>query len=87
MAMAIPLIAVALLTSWLLRRSMTVPLQRVIGFANTMAAGDLSARFDGASRGEFGELAKALKPEQQVKFTFQQQGKDFVIIAVERVKP
>ena len=33
------------------------------------------------------ELAKALKPEQQVKFTFQQQGKDFVIIAVERVKP
>ena len=33
------------------------------------------------------ELAKALKPEQQVKFTFQQQGKDFVITAVERVKP
>ena len=33
------------------------------------------------------ELAKALKPEQQVKFTFQQQGKDFVITAVERIKP
>ncbi|WP_313315506.1 efflux RND transporter periplasmic adaptor subunit [Pulveribacter sp.] len=33
------------------------------------------------------DLAKALKPEQQVKFTFQQQGKDFVITAVERIKP
>ena len=52
MAMAVPLIAVALLASWLLRRSMVGPLQKAIGFANTMAAGDLSARFDGASRGE-----------------------------------
>lgn len=33
------------------------------------------------------ELAKSLKPEQQVQFTFQQQGKDFVITAVERIKP
>ena len=33
------------------------------------------------------ELAKTLKPEQQVRITFQQQGKDFVIIAVERIKP
>jgi aerotaxis receptor len=60
MAMAVPLIAVALLASWMLRRSMVGPLQKAIQFANTMAAGDLSARFDGPSRGEFGELAKAL---------------------------
>ncbi|MCI5068978.1 efflux RND transporter periplasmic adaptor subunit, partial [Acidovorax sp.] len=33
------------------------------------------------------ELATTLKPEQQVRFTFQQQGKDFVITAVERIKP
>ena len=33
------------------------------------------------------ELAKGLKPEQQVRFTFRQQGKDFVITAVERTKP
>ncbi|HVL44686.1 MAG TPA: efflux RND transporter periplasmic adaptor subunit [Acidovorax sp.] len=33
------------------------------------------------------ELAQALKPEQQVQFTFQQQGRDFVITAVERIKP
>ena len=33
------------------------------------------------------ELAKGLKPEQLVRFTFRQQGKDFVITAVERIKP
>jgi len=33
------------------------------------------------------ELATTLEPEQQVRFTFQQQGKDFVITAVERIKP
>jgi len=33
------------------------------------------------------ELAQALKPEHQVQFTFQQQGRDFVITAVERIKP
>ena len=35
-------------------------LNDAIRFANTMAAGDLSARFKGATTGEFGELAKAL---------------------------
>ncbi|MDR7153088.1 aerotaxis receptor [Hydrogenophaga palleronii] len=60
MAMAIPLLGVSVLAAWLLRRIMVGPLQKAIRFANTMAAGDLSARFEGASRGEFGELAKAL---------------------------
>ncbi|WP_127807151.1 PAS domain-containing methyl-accepting chemotaxis protein [Hydrogenophaga sp. NH-16] len=60
MAMAAPLIGVALLATWMLRRSMVTPLRQSILFANTMAAGDLSARFETTSRGEFGELAKAL---------------------------
>ncbi|PKO69227.1 MAG: chemotaxis protein [Betaproteobacteria bacterium HGW-Betaproteobacteria-16] len=59
-AMVIPLIGMAVLAAWLLRRSMTTPLQKAIQFANTMAAGDLSTRFQGAGNGEFGELAKAL---------------------------
>ena len=60
LAMAVPLIGVAVLASWLLRRSMLKPLKEAVLFANTMAAGDLSARFESNSTGEFGELAKAL---------------------------
>ncbi|NOJ99577.1 copper-binding protein, partial [Corallococcus coralloides] len=33
------------------------------------------------------EIAKAVKPEQQVRFTFEQKGSDFVITAIERAKP
>ncbi len=60
LAMVVPLIGTALIATWLLRRSMLEPLKQTIQFANTMAAGDLSARFGGTGRGEFGELAKAL---------------------------
>ncbi|MFN3493881.1 MAG: methyl-accepting chemotaxis protein [Hydrogenophaga sp.] len=60
LAMAVPLIAAALFASWMLRRSLIAPMQQAIHFANTMAAGDLSARFEGSADGEFGQLAKAL---------------------------
>ncbi|MEZ5662800.1 MAG: methyl-accepting chemotaxis protein [Burkholderiaceae bacterium] len=45
--------------AWM-RHMMTSPLRDAVGFANRMAAGDLSARYSTAQRGEFGELARAL---------------------------
>jgi aerotaxis receptor len=60
-AMVAPLIAVAFVAAWLLRRTMLTPLHEAIKVANTMAAGDLSAHQAGISgQGEFGELSKAL---------------------------
>ena len=43
-----------------LRNQTAGRLTQSIAFANQMAAGDLSARFNGASSGEFGELSRAL---------------------------
>jgi aerotaxis receptor len=43
-----------------LRRMMVGPLEQAIGFANLMAAGDLSARMNGQSSGEIGGLMRAL---------------------------
>ncbi len=54
------LLAIAGIGALVMRRQLITPLNDAIRFANTMAAGDLSARFKGASTGEFGELAKAL---------------------------
>ena len=54
------LLAVAALAALQLRRQMLAPLTQAIGFANLMAAGDLSARFVGQTHGEFGELSRAL---------------------------
>ena len=54
------LLAVASAAALLLRQQMLTPLQRAVAFANQMAAGDLSARFQGHANGEFGELTKAL---------------------------
>jgi aerotaxis receptor len=43
-----------------LRSQTTQPLFDAIRFANRMAAGDLSARYEGRSKGDFGLLAKSL---------------------------
>ncbi len=54
------LLAIAGVAALSLRNQIVSRLTQSIAFANQMAAGDLSARFNGASSGEFGELARAL---------------------------
>ncbi|MDZ4100241.1 MAG: methyl-accepting chemotaxis protein [Hydrogenophaga sp.] len=54
------LLVIATLAALSLRNQILGRLTQSIAFANQMAAGDLSARFNGASSGEFGELARAL---------------------------
>ncbi len=54
------LLAIASVAALGLRNQILKQLTQSISFANQMAAGDLSARFKGASSGEFGELARAL---------------------------
>jgi aerotaxis receptor len=54
------LLVIAALAAMRLRSQILQPLMQSVGFANQMAAGDLSARFKGESRGEFGELSRAL---------------------------
>jgi aerotaxis receptor len=54
------LLAVAAAAALLLRGQMLRPLSQAVAFANRMAAGDLSARYQGQASGEFGELSKAL---------------------------
>ncbi|WP_286851148.1 PAS domain-containing protein, partial [Hydrogenophaga sp. 70-12] len=44
LAMALPLLAVALFAAWALRRQTVQPLAQAVRFANTMAAGDLTSR-------------------------------------------
>ncbi len=60
LAAAAGLLVIAALAAISLRGQILRPLMQSVGFANQMAAGDLSARFKGASSGEFGELARAL---------------------------
>ncbi|MCU0942854.1 MAG: methyl-accepting chemotaxis protein [Hydrogenophaga sp.] len=60
LAMGVPLLGAALVASWLLRRQTLQPLQDAIRFANTMAAGDLTARYRSQGCVEFADLAKAL---------------------------
>ena len=60
LAMALPLLAVALLAAWALRRQTVQPLAQAVRFANTMAAGDLTSRLALHGPAEFGELAVAL---------------------------
>ncbi len=50
----------AIAASAAMRRLMVAPLERAVGFANQMAAGDLTARMGSLGGGEFGELARAL---------------------------
>ncbi len=53
-------IALALAAAALMRTLMVGPLLRAVGFANQMAAGDLTARLASLGQGEFGELSRAL---------------------------
>ncbi len=52
--------ALALMASAFMRRLMVRPVEEAVRFANQMAAGDLSARFQGQLTGELGDLARAL---------------------------
>ena len=54
------LLVIATFAALSLRNQILSRLTQSISFANQMAAGDLSARFKGESRGEFGELSRAL---------------------------
>jgi methyl-accepting chemotaxis protein len=45
---------------WLSRRLIAAPLNRAVGFANAVAAGDLEARPDDSARAEIGQLNGAL---------------------------
>jgi methyl-accepting chemotaxis protein len=56
------LLGLAAWAAWMIARSITVPLHRALGVAHTVAAGDLSARFDEQpARDEVGDLMTALK--------------------------
>ncbi len=60
LVMALPLLALALLAAWALRRQTVQPLAQAVRFANTMAAGDLTSRLALRGPAEFGDLAVAL---------------------------
>ncbi|TFW34642.1 methyl-accepting chemotaxis protein [Massilia horti] len=54
-------VALAVGIGWWLVRSITVPLQRAVTVANTVAAGDLSSHIEVDSTDETGQLLQALK--------------------------
>jgi len=54
------MLAACLLGAWRLRAITTQPLQRLLDFANRMAAGDLTKRLDGQHSGLLGRLERAL---------------------------
>lgn len=58
-AMAV-MLAACLLGAWRLRAITTQPLQRLLDFANRMAAGDLTKRLDSQHSGLLGRLERAL---------------------------
>jgi len=60
-ALGVSALAIGALFGWLLTRSITVPLAHAVGLAQQVAAGDLTARIDVASRDEVGQLLAALK--------------------------
>ena len=53
-------LSVSLLAAWRLRVMTTQPLQRLLGFANRMAAGDLTKRMDSQHSGMLGRMERAL---------------------------
>ncbi len=57
----VSLMVLATLLSYLISRSVTVPLGRAIGIARQIALGDLTARIEVASEDETGQLLQALK--------------------------
>ncbi|MBP1208335.1 methyl-accepting chemotaxis protein [Duganella sp. 1411] len=52
---------VAVLIGWFITRSITLPVNRAVALAQTVAAGDLSSRIDVDSQDEIGALLQALK--------------------------
>ena len=54
------MVMLAIAAAAVMRRMMVRPLDAAVTFANRMAAGDLTARFNGQSGGELGDLARAL---------------------------
>jgi len=60
--LSVLLIAFGVLASWVISRSITVPLQTALGVATKVAGGDLSTRFDQVPTScEIGSLMRALK--------------------------
>jgi len=57
---AVLAVVLALLGGWFLRALTISPLQRLLGFANRMAAGDLTRALDAQSTGVLGQLERAL---------------------------
>ncbi len=60
-ALGVSALAIGAVFGWLLTRSITVPLGHAVELARQVAAGDLTARIDVASRDEVGQLLAALK--------------------------
>lgn len=54
-------LGLAAATAWWITRSITVPVQRALEVANTVAAGDLTSRIEVTTRDEVGQLLQALK--------------------------
>ncbi|MCD2517578.1 methyl-accepting chemotaxis protein [Massilia sp. G4R7] len=54
-------LALAGVVAYLITRSITVPVQRALEVANTVAAGDLTSRIEVTGRDEVGQLLQALK--------------------------
>ncbi|TWC62576.1 methyl-accepting chemotaxis protein [Herbaspirillum sp. SJZ099] len=54
-------IAFAVLTAWLVTRSITWPLNRAVKVAQTVAAGDLTSQIDATGKDETGQLLRALR--------------------------
>ena len=54
-------LALAVLVAWRITLSITQPLGRALGVANTVAAGDLTSRIEVTTRDETGQLLQALK--------------------------
>lgn len=59
-ASSVVVVLLAIAAAAIMRQMTVQPLGDATNFANRMAAGDLTARFNGQSGGEFGDLARAL---------------------------
>jgi methyl-accepting chemotaxis protein len=60
-ALALAVAAVSAICSWLVTRSITLPINRAVKIAQTVAAGDLSSRIEVHSTDEAGQLLLALR--------------------------
>jgi methyl-accepting chemotaxis protein len=54
-------VALGAVGAWILTRSITTPLSKAVGVAETVAAGDLGTTFSGYPRDEVGDLMRALQ--------------------------